>query len=362
MRLLAFLLLLPGLAFGQEMHTFENGEVADAQKINENFLAVQRPKKVVLVATDGSGDYGLLSEALDSIKDASEINPYLIQLAPGIYNEPGPVVLKSNVSVWGSGRENTTITCACANDDYLSSATLKISRVQNVAVRNLRINNSGGDGGKSYAVLNYLVDAHQLRMIDVSVTAEGNGVNGGIANESAWVTLQGISAEIYEGSLGVGIYTARGDANIKDSTVDVTADVALGVNYLESTGQITSVEILSFSGASGGQSRALSLNNGSSVSVRDSTIASQGVSNIVSSVFLAGLGQELVLQGSKLVSSKDAILSEGDITGSKVLAMSSIIHGDVTFPTISCQGSVDESFAALTYNCGQSDEAASMAD
>jgi len=37
MRPLAFLLLLPGLAFGQELHTFENGEVADAQKINENF-------------------------------------------------------------------------------------------------------------------------------------------------------------------------------------------------------------------------------------------------------------------------------------------------------------------------------------
>lgn len=37
MRLLAFLLLLPGSAFGQELHTFENGQVADAQKINDNF-------------------------------------------------------------------------------------------------------------------------------------------------------------------------------------------------------------------------------------------------------------------------------------------------------------------------------------
>lgn len=37
MRLLAFLLMLPGLAFGQGLHELRNGDVADAKKINENF-------------------------------------------------------------------------------------------------------------------------------------------------------------------------------------------------------------------------------------------------------------------------------------------------------------------------------------
>jgi hypothetical protein len=36
-RLLAFLLLLPALSFAQVPHAFNNGEVADADKINENF-------------------------------------------------------------------------------------------------------------------------------------------------------------------------------------------------------------------------------------------------------------------------------------------------------------------------------------
>jgi hypothetical protein len=40
MRLLAFLLLIPGLAFAQELHTFENGQVADADEINENFQSL----------------------------------------------------------------------------------------------------------------------------------------------------------------------------------------------------------------------------------------------------------------------------------------------------------------------------------
>ena len=37
MRLLASLLLLPGLALGQGLHELRNGDVADAEKINENF-------------------------------------------------------------------------------------------------------------------------------------------------------------------------------------------------------------------------------------------------------------------------------------------------------------------------------------
>ena len=35
--LLTALLLLPALVSAQELHTFKNGEVADADKINENF-------------------------------------------------------------------------------------------------------------------------------------------------------------------------------------------------------------------------------------------------------------------------------------------------------------------------------------
>jgi len=37
MGMLAFLLLLPNLSFAQGLHTFKNGEVADAEKINQNF-------------------------------------------------------------------------------------------------------------------------------------------------------------------------------------------------------------------------------------------------------------------------------------------------------------------------------------
>ena len=40
--ILPLLLIIPTFAFTQELHTFSNGEVADAEKINENFADVDR--------------------------------------------------------------------------------------------------------------------------------------------------------------------------------------------------------------------------------------------------------------------------------------------------------------------------------
>ena len=45
--LLTALYLLPTLVLAQELHTFKNGEVADAEKVNENFqnLADRLPEQ-----------------------------------------------------------------------------------------------------------------------------------------------------------------------------------------------------------------------------------------------------------------------------------------------------------------------------
>ena len=51
--LLTALLLLPSLALAQELHSFKNGEVADAEKVNQNFDAL---KERLLLQTHPEGD------------------------------------------------------------------------------------------------------------------------------------------------------------------------------------------------------------------------------------------------------------------------------------------------------------------
>ena len=106
MRLLAFLLLLPSLAFGQGLHTFENGEVADAQKINENFQALADELNTLsniptlegldngYIEVDCSVNADALSTVLFS-EAALRINEMTIFVLAGNCNYPGNQWLRS---------------------------------------------------------------------------------------------------------------------------------------------------------------------------------------------------------------------------------------------------------------------------
>jgi len=136
-----------------------------------------RPANVVWVAKSG-GDFTRLSAALASIHDNSDLNPYLIRVAPGIYDEASTTALKNWVDVEGSGQDVTTIICSCgglgsigANSAVLAAVVPLGGADLHARVSNLTVVNSGG-GEKSYGI----------RMDNVSaavsfdhVTAIGNG-------------------------------------------------------------------------------------------------------------------------------------------------------------------------------------------
>lgn len=62
----------------------------------------RHPAQVFSVASSGDNTFPLLSSALASITDNSALEPYVIKIAPGIYNETSTVVLKDHVDVEGS--------------------------------------------------------------------------------------------------------------------------------------------------------------------------------------------------------------------------------------------------------------------
>ena len=66
----------------------------------------QEGTNMILVARKG-GDFRSIQAALDSITDATEDNPYLIYVAPGIYSEH--VQMKDHVVIEGAGEQLTKI-------------------------------------------------------------------------------------------------------------------------------------------------------------------------------------------------------------------------------------------------------------
>ena len=66
-KLIATALFLPSLAISQELTQFENGKVADADDINQNFLALkQRISDLETAIQNQSGNSGLLSSCQTS--------------------------------------------------------------------------------------------------------------------------------------------------------------------------------------------------------------------------------------------------------------------------------------------------------
>ena len=87
--LLAALLLLPALVSAQELHTFKNGEVADADKVNENFNALLKQ-----ITTGGHPEGDIYLRPSDSV-----VRTQVIELG----------VIKKEVELQNAGETWTTV-------------------------------------------------------------------------------------------------------------------------------------------------------------------------------------------------------------------------------------------------------------
>ena len=72
-------------------------------------------QNVVMVAKSG-GDYTSVQAAIDSINDATTVNPYLVWVAPGVYSET--VTMQPFIHIQGAGQKTTFITSVITGSEY----------------------------------------------------------------------------------------------------------------------------------------------------------------------------------------------------------------------------------------------------
>ena len=116
MRLFAFVLLLPALSLAQVPHTFNNGEVADAEQINQNFnyvlenasggcSATQQDNSVLIECADGTA--GVIAGAgTVVVYPEGELNPS----DPIIYPAGDIVAMDANDVVLAKATARSSIT------------------------------------------------------------------------------------------------------------------------------------------------------------------------------------------------------------------------------------------------------------
>ena len=180
---------------------------------------VYSPGNTILVAVSG-GDFTSLSAALASITDASASNPYLIRVAPGIYDET--IDLKNYVDIEGSGEGVTILHGPGGNTNPFtdgSSATLRANGILHAEVRWLTVESDGV--GMSYAIAIWTGGASAtLRFTHVTAGASGGAYNIGVYNKSSSPNLRNFTASASGGTNSYGGYSVNSSSpTIQDSAL-----------------------------------------------------------------------------------------------------------------------------------------------
>ncbi|HEY77131.1 MAG TPA: hypothetical protein G4O00_13315 [Thermoflexia bacterium] len=154
---------------------------------------------VVTVAKSG-GDFTSIQEAINSITDASADNPYLVWVAPGVYNET--VTLKPYVHLQGAGKGNTIVQADAPGDETLVLAS-------DTSLRDLTVNNVGTGGTSTCGVYGDSISDVELANVEISVDG-ANSYNYALFLNNSTATLDQVTATAANASTNIGLLAASG--------------------------------------------------------------------------------------------------------------------------------------------------------
>jgi len=168
----------------------------------------QHYANVVVVAKSG-GDFKTITAALESITDASDINRYLVWVAPGIYEEQ--VIMKPYVDIEGAGELVTRIKWHGASGNTATDGTLL--GTANVELRHLTVENTG-ENVYAVAINNW---GDSPRLTHVTATAWGSiSYAIGVQNETAYTEMKNVTAYATSGGTSYGVKNTNGSPVMTD--------------------------------------------------------------------------------------------------------------------------------------------------
>ena len=166
--------------------------------IGESAMELQN---VVTVSASGA-DFTDPFAALESITDASESNPSLVVIGPGVYTVTETLIVKPYVSIMGARQDVTTLAGAISTDSW-GPASAIVSGANNASLQDLTIENTGG-GEYSIALVN---SACSTNIRNIIVQASGGNFNYGVYNVNySSPTLDYVTALASGGTGNYGVY------------------------------------------------------------------------------------------------------------------------------------------------------------
>ena len=171
-------------------------------------------KNVVTVSAKG-GDFTDPVAAVNSITDATETNPYLVLIGPGVYTLIQPLLMKPYVTIAGSGRDATILTGAISSGTLDSTSTL-VSGADNATLSNLTIKNTGGN---TFSIALYNNDSSPVIENVVAQASGGLGSVGVYNTNSSFPSMSHVYLAALDGAEYCALFNASSTTTIRDSFI-----------------------------------------------------------------------------------------------------------------------------------------------
>jgi hypothetical protein len=193
-----------------------------------------RPSHLVVVAKSG-GDFGSIQAAIDSIDDEAADNPYLVWVAPGVYEEE--VTMAPYIHLQGSGQGATVITKSDSSVTLYLAAHTSLTDLTVIndstfydtyAVRALASGNVTGT----------LVANVEAQVLDSGTNSHGCALDGA----DTGVTLLDVTAHAQGGAYSYALEVLDGATAIVESGSFTAGDGATRSYAIYSSGLETTLE------------------------------------------------------------------------------------------------------------------------
>lgn len=203
-------------------------------------IDAQKIANIISVAKD-NGDFNDPIAALASITDASESNPYLVKIAPGVY-ELGShsLTLKPYIFVQGSGKDITIISSSPAISEGATVIVAENSSISDLTVRSTA-NVSGYTIGMVGDGENFLIRSCKIEATNSAFVAVGFATNSTLYGPPSG-TLDNVEIIVDGTGRGIGDPYSHGEGTfliVKNSRIRVLAN-GTGVGGADLDGNFTS--------------------------------------------------------------------------------------------------------------------------
>jgi hypothetical protein len=282
-----------------------------------------------------------LIAAVESIRDNSTTNPYLVKIEPGVYDLGArSLVMKDYVDVEGSGELATTITAAGG----VGQGT--VVGADNSELRFATVKSTGG----SQQAVALFAQTTSPRFSHVTAISSGGSENYGLHISNGAAVLEDVTASVSGGNTSIAFANFNGSTTVSSSSFSSSGAAGLGAAVLTTFGGSVKISGSSLFASAAGIAIGLRSYNGNHT-LADTTVSASG-SGLSYGIYNGQKtsGPTVQVNQSRISGQTNSLF----VIGGWVRAGASQLSGPVAtqdLGTVACAASYDGSFNALGPGC-----------